>query len=138
MHLLTICFYNQKMPIEKIINFFSRFESSLVGAALENVFSRGHAVLPFFVPSLESGGSLSESGRVVEQAELKGTRELRPDEIATAERDRPAGPQTAPDSPPPPRAKVRQLQRPRKRPRRCDVCEKDFKSIGKMQAHRYV
>ena len=39
-------------------------------------------------------------------------------------------------TPPPPRAKVRQLQRPRKRPRRCDVCEKDFKSIGKMQAHR--
>ena len=127
------------MLTEEIINFSSRFESSLVGAALENVFSRGHAVLPFLVPSLESGGSLSESGRVVEQAELKGTRELRPDEIATAERDRRPFPQTAPDSPPsPPRAKVRQLQRPRKRPRRCDVCEKDFKSIGKMQAHRYV
>ena len=100
-----------------------------MGAALENVFSRGHATPSIIVPDLESG-SLTEMA--AEQAELRENQELRALESAEAE-DRPHL-QMEPDAPP--RAKVRQLQRPRKRPRRCDVCDKDFKSIGKMQAHR--
>ena len=102
-----------------------------MGAALENVFSRGHATPSILVPDLESG-SLTEMA--AEQAELRENQELRALESAEAE-DRPHL-QMEPDAPP--RAKVRQLQRPRKRPRRCDVCDKDFKSIGKMQAHRYA
>ena len=103
-----------------------------MGADLDNAFSRGHVTLPIFVTSLESGG-VCES-ECVEQADIKGTLELTPLESGTEDQ---ANPQIAFDESPP-RARVRQLQRPRKRPRRCDVCEKDFKSIGKMQAHRYA
>ena len=112
-----------------------RFESSLVGAALENIFSGSQTASPLLVPS--PVGCLSEPERV-DQTGLTEAQVLKVEESAPG--DEPPGPQTSPDDAEatPPRARVRQLQRPRKRPRRCDVCEKDFKSIGKMQAHRYV
>ena len=106
-----------------------------MGAALENMFSGTQAAaFPLLVPS--PVGFLSESERV-DQAGLTEAQDLKVEESAPG--DEPSGPQTALDDAEAtaPRARVRQLQRPRKRPRRCDVCEKDFKSIGKMQAHRY-
>ena len=93
------------------------------------MFSRGgHVTLPVVVVSDMEGEGVAEK---VEQAEDLETRE---EELKHLEESlQPAPP--PPDKPA--RANVKQLQRPRKRPRRCDVCEKDFKSVGKMQAHRY-
>ena len=111
-----------------------RFESSLVGAALENMFSGSQTGFPLLVASPD--GCPSELERV-DQTGMTEAQVLKVEESAPGVE--PPDPQTSPDDgqASPPRARVRQLQRPRKRPRRCDVCEKDFKSIGKMQAHRY-
>ena len=105
-----------------------------MGAALENIFSNSQTAFPALVPSPVV--CLSEPERV-DQTGLTEAQDLKLEE--SARRDEPLDTQTSPDDAEatPPRARVRQLQRPRKRPRRCDVCEKDFKSIGKMQAHRY-
>ena len=105
-----------------------------MGAALENIFSGSQTGFPSLVPT--PVGCPSEPERV-DQTGLTEDQVLKVEESAPG--DEPPAPQTSPDDAEatPPRARVRQLQRPRKRPRRCDVCEKDFKSIGKMQAHRY-
>ena len=107
------------------MKFSPRFESSLVGAALENVFSRYHVPLPVVVASDMEIEGVAEKVEQAEEIETEEEKKLKQFEESL--------------QPPPekPRANVKQLQRPRKRPRRCDVCEKDFKSVGKMQAHRY-
>ena len=101
---------------------------------MENIFSGSQTASPLLVPS--PFGCPSEPERF-DQTGLTEAQVLKVEESALG--DEPPAPQTSPDDgqASPPRARVRQLQRPRKRPRRCDVCEKDFKSIGKMQAHRY-